>query len=82
MKEPRKFYYDIIQITRGVINHPFYDAEVVGEGEIELDTFGYVNGEEVFHKWSTKTQRAYTKTNTTDARVYYIFRHPQSEEEE
>ena len=82
MKEPRKFYYDIIQITRGVNTHPYYDAEVVGEGEIELDTFGYVNGEEIFHKWSTKTQRAYTKTNTTDARVYYIFRHPQSEEEE
>ncbi len=82
MKEPRKFYYDIIQITRGVTTHPYYDAEVVGEGEIELDTFGYVNGEEIFHKWSTKTQRAYTKTNTTDARVYYIFRHPQSEEEE
>ena len=82
MKEPRKFYYDIIQITRGVTTHPYYDAEVVGEGEIELDTFGYVNGEEIFHKWSTKTQRAYTKTNTTDARVYYILRHPQSEEEE
>ena len=82
MKEPRKFYYDIIQITRGVTTHPYYDAEVVGEGEIELDTFGYVNGEEIFHKWSTKTQREYTKTNTKDARVYYIFRHPQSEEEE
>jgi hypothetical protein len=82
VKEPRKFYYDIIQITRGVTNHPYYDAEVVGEGEIELDTFGYVNGEEIFHKWSTKTQREYTKTNTKDARVYYIFRHPQSEEEE
>jgi hypothetical protein len=77
MNDKKQFIYDILKISRGLSEHPFYTYEVVGMDSIELSVFGYANELEPFSKWASKAQREYSKKNKTDARDNFIFRYPQ-----